>query len=560
MKGSGKSAGEWKGWKGGKRPYIRVIVPLVLMAVVPVLVIELMSEAFLVQAMKDVQIHTLQKNSSVVSQYLNNFFLNQKKESQFIISNSSMRTLLQFEYQGQAEQMDWWSKEVQDTLQNSVTYGENINYGRLIDKDGCVVASSIPQQVGMDLAQTQMYRKIMEGEPQYIEMAMDKNGDYYLKLALPLLTDGEVTGIFEKGINFQEIENYLENKKKGRDCYMFLLDANWKLLGREQRKQVILPNGTCQNEFELHSLIKGISHSAGKESGVIHYQVYEKNITAVYQRIPSLNWYVISAMDETHFIDTIDALNLSVAFVGILVGGIAAWMGYRITGRSIKSYQLLSDAFASILVDPKEVAEIKICDLPETLDYVNQTRERVRTVQNRVRALENSDSLTGLYNRWGMECVFAEEFAGKKQKLAALLLDLDSITFLNQKRGVKVGTAIAGEIGRIVKKYVGENCVAGRMSNEEFLILYYDWDGKPDPEELAEQLRSDVEDITFLEQKRVFFTASIGLYVMKEGDHFGQIYEKCSEALFQAKQLDINRIVSYEEPEHPEGSDFETES
>lgn len=537
----------WKPWKCGKQPYIKIIVAMVLMAVIPSLIIECISGAFLVRTMKDVQIRSLQNNSKVVSQYISDFFQEQKRDSQFLISNSAMRALLQFEYQGDTDQKAWWAGEVQDMLQNSVTYQANISYARLVDRDGQVVASSVPEQIGTDLKQTQMYQKMLEGDSQYTEIMVDKEGKRSLKLALPLLIDGQLIGIFEKVINFQGLEAYMNHKNVDDDSYLYLIGPSQGFFYHRQRDQMILPNGGCNDGFELEDLM-GLVSGGGKKFGMIRYRMYGKNITAAYQQIPSLNWFVVSAIDETDFVDAIDALNLSVAMAGILMGGIAAWLGYRFTNRSIKNYQALSNAFASILDDSEEVTEIKIRDLPGVLDYVNQTRERVRTVQNRVRVLEGSDCLTGLYNRLGMERVFAEELSGRKKTLAALLLDLDSVTFLNQKKRIAVGTAAASEIGRLVNGYIGEACTAGRMSNEEFMIFYYDWNKGSDPEKLAEQLCLDVEDIMFLEQNRVFLTASIGLYLIKEGDHFDQIYESCADALFQAKKEKKNRVAFYEDP------------
>lgn len=570
MRRLGGSAKGWKRWKGGKRPYVRVIISMVLMAIIPVLIIEWMSDAFLVKTMKDVQIQALQNNSKVVSQYISDFFQDQKEDAQLVISNSPMRSLLQFKYEGQADQIDRWAKKVQTMLQNSVMYETSIQYARLVDKNGCVVASSVPKQIGTNLGQTQMYCKLMDGETQYTEIMVNKNGRRSLKLALPLFTDGQVIGIFEKVINFQGIAAYLDHKKIGDDSYLYLISSNQGFLYHRQRNQMILPNSEYNDGFELESLINTVSDSWGEESGVIRYRVYGKNITAAYQVIPSLNWLVVSAMDESNFIDAVDVLNLGVAMVGILMGSIAAWLGYRFTRRSIENYQLLSNAFSSILDDTEEVTEIKIRSLPEVLDYVNQTRERVRTIQSRVRLLEGLDCLTGLYNRLGLERVYTEEIYGRKTKLAALLLDLDSISFLNEKKGMKGVTAVTGEIGHIVKNYVGENCVAGRISNEEFLLFYYNWDGEfdpngggdsnggadyggfdsdgvPNPEVLAELLRLDVEDIVFLEQERVFLTASIGLYYIQEGDCFDQIYKSCSDALLPSQNMQKNQIASCEE-------------
>lgn len=572
LRGSTKG---WKGWKGGRQPYVRVIISMVLMAIIPVLIIEWMSDAFLVKTMKDVQIQALQSNSKVISQYISDFFQDQKEDSQLVISNSPMRSLLQFKYEGQADQIDWWAKKVQTMLHNSVMYETSIQYARLVDKNGCVVASSAPKQIGTNLVQTQMYCKLMDGETQYTEIMVDKNGKRSLKLALPLFTDGQVIGIFEKVINFQGIAAYLDHKKIGDGGYLYLIGANRGFLYHRQRDQMILPNSEYNDGFELENLINTVSDSWVEESGVFRYRVYGKNITAAYQVIPSLNWLVVSAMDESNFIDAVDVLNLGVAVVGILMGSIAAWLGYRFTRRSIENYQRLSNAFSSILDDTEEVTEIKIRSLSEVLDYVNQTRERVRTVQSRVRLLEGLDCLTGLYNRLGLERVYTEEISGRKAKLAALLLDLDSISFLNEKKGMKGVTAVTGEIGceigRIVKNYVGENCVAGHISNEEFLLFYYNWDeefganggadpnegfgsnggfgsdGVPNPEALAELLRLDVEDIIFLEQERVFLTAGIGLYYIQEGDCFDQIYKNCSDALFLSQNIQKNQVLSCEE-------------
>jgi len=84
------------------------------------------------------------------------------------------------------------------------------------------------------------------------------------------------------------------------------------------------------------------------------------------------------------------------------------------------------------------------------------------------------DNLTGLYNRLVADELMKKEIDKSKRygySLSLLLLDVDGLKEVNDKKGHLEGDKILFRIGQSIKKNLRDSDIACRWGGDEFLIL-----------------------------------------------------------------------------------------
>ncbi|TKB50754.1 GGDEF domain-containing protein [Ferrimonas aestuarii] len=178
---------------------------------------------------------------------------------------------------------------------------------------------------------------------------------------------------------------------------------------------------------------------------------------------------------------------------------------------------------------------------------------RVEKQREQLHSLSQTDALTGLANRRGMEQFTEREWqrlCRARYGMAVLMMDIDDFKAYNDKYGHQAGddclVAVSREIKRVARR--GED-LACRYGGEEFCVVYVEL--KPEVAlELAESIRVKVEALhktTALIRRPV--TISIGVSVLVPGDDadkqfsgFEQLIRIADQQLYLAKQQGKNRI------------------
>jgi diguanylate cyclase (GGDEF)-like protein len=159
------------------------------------------------------------------------------------------------------------------------------------------------------------------------------------------------------------------------------------------------------------------------------------------------------------------------------------------------------------------------------------------------------DLLTGLHNRVGLEEKLGEEQSRGQstgKAFSIILADIDHISNINEKFGIKTGDQVIIRTATILTESVRKHDVAGRWSSEEFLILLPETD-VGDAKILAEKIRSRIknEKLDF-NQNRIDLSLSIGVNVCMPDMEWDKCLVKTEEFLRQAKKLGRNKLVSVE--------------
>ncbi len=161
-----------------------------------------------------------------------------------------------------------------------------------------------------------------------------------------------------------------------------------------------------------------------------------------------------------------------------------------------------------------------------------------------------TDALTGLANRRGLEKVFELERIRAKQNMvpfSVILMDIDHFKKVNDAYGHLVGDSLLKGIARILTQYLRRNDVAARFGGEEFLVVLpeTDIDGASTVAKKIQKALSRKEWKVKESGKRIgAVTVSMGVakYTMNEPQE--ALVKRADDALYQAKRSGRNQIVT----------------
>jgi diguanylate cyclase (GGDEF)-like protein len=182
-----------------------------------------------------------------------------------------------------------------------------------------------------------------------------------------------------------------------------------------------------------------------------------------------------------------------------------------------------------------------------------------------------TDPLTSLYNRRFITKHLKEEIVNmldKSSKLALIMIDIDDFKDVNDKYGHEAGDQILKTVGNILRlntrnydlvsddmqKFGKNSQYAIRYGGEEFCLILLDI-AKASAENVGERIRKAIEEHTFqYKENKIHLTVSIGVAYSENaedikisGDYVNDLSTKADQALYEAKRIGKNRVISYEQ-------------
>lgn len=167
--------------------------------------------------------------------------------------------------------------------------------------------------------------------------------------------------------------------------------------------------------------------------------------------------------------------------------------------------------------------------------------------QMRYKRDANTDSLTGLINRAGLDKILEDEIHRSHRysyPLSAILIDIDHFKEVNDTYGHQVGDMILKEFSKILSANIRDVDMLGRWGGEEFLIIcpHTDEEGV---HVIAENLRSRVEEYSFSVVGKK--TASFGIAQYDSSTLAENLFHQLDRALYCAKNMGRNQVVLYKD-------------
>ena len=174
----------------------------------------------------------------------------------------------------------------------------------------------------------------------------------------------------------------------------------------------------------------------------------------------------------------------------------------------------------------------------EELDRAHRELERLAT----------TDELTGLPNRRSLMIAARAAFERARSgdnKLAVAIVDIDHFKSVNDTYGHETGDRMLQLFAESAKRALDSSAPIGRLGGEEFAVVLPGLDAERAIAE-TEKLRQRVAAaILAVDGILIGCTVSIGVSALSTDDgEIGALLKRADVALYQAKQLGRNRVVS----------------
>ena len=187
-----------------------------------------------------------------------------------------------------------------------------------------------------------------------------------------------------------------------------------------------------------------------------------------------------------------------------------------------------------------EVSE-RTNELTRTNGELQSEIERRKALEEHLRSLAITDTLTGIYNRRKFDETLADEVRRSERygaPLSLVLLDIDFFKKINDARGHQAGDTALKMLGSFIAEKIRSHDVLARYGGEEFVILA-PGTGIEGCRKLAEKLRAGIEQHGFAEAGRI--TCSFGITEFQHGDTAESFVRRADVALYRAKKNGRNR-------------------
>lgn len=275
---------------------------------------------------------------------------------------------------------------------------------------------------------------------------------------------GFVTGsIYLKKNNI--ISELLTIKYSYKDGYMYVIDNNNRIIFHPERARI---GETVVNNT-------GLAFMNQTSSGKIRL-INSRGIDnlAGFARVPSTNWIVVSQQPTESLLAQARSILYKVGigiFLFYLLVFFIVWRLSRFISAPLHSLAKTAgnlnspDAIAQIeQVNPwyYEVYKFKLSLLLSTKNF----NEKVTELNFHV----NTDPLTGLYNRRGMD-LFTNELLKQQTRFSVIAIDIDFFKKINDHYGHDQGDLVLQKLAQIIKENFREDDICCRVGGEEFIVI-----------------------------------------------------------------------------------------
>ncbi len=191
---------------------------------------------------------------------------------------------------------------------------------------------------------------------------------------------------------------------------------------------------------------------------------------------------------------------------------------------------------------------IKPVDEGELLARV-RVQLRLKSLQDQLRRLSNTDVLTGLFNRRHIMDVLQNEFARAlryEEVVSFVLIDIDHFKSVNDTLGHQVGDDVLRHAALLFQEGLRDGDFIGRYGGEEFALVlpHTDLDGAT---AAAERYRKLIEGAAAPHGKPLTISLGVSSSTLAPVKSTDDLIRTADEALYAAKHQGRNRVVRFDQ-------------
>ena len=278
--------------------------------------------------------------------------------------------------------------------------------------------------------------------------------------------------------------------------------------------------------------------------------------------LPEIGWFDLTLMHPRILFssNTLLSMPLLYGLALVLALSLVGWLVHRwILGPISRLRASMAEVqHGNYQIDLPGIGKGEIGDLSrqftDMVKVVRDTRDgledKVKQRTEELLRLTETDLLTGLLNRRGMQKRFDQELARQSRQgeaLGLMLIDLDYFKLINDRYGHLVGDTALSAATAVIQESIRAFDHAARWGGEEFLVLL----AECNEDALlgaAERIRAGIEGLSVPYSKGVFhFTASVGVYYANAPEDQEDLLRKADKALYLAKDSGRNCVRRYAE-------------
>ncbi|WP_407303840.1 diguanylate cyclase [Acinetobacter sp.] len=330
------------------------------------------------------------------------------------------------------------------------------------------------------------------------------------------------------------IQKMLSTDYDFKKSYMYVIDPHNRIIFHPDPSRIgeeILNNNGLDHMVRTHRGSVRLINSRGVEN------------LAGFAYIPSLNWVVVSQQPTEELLKQANIILLKVS-VGILIFYLFIFFIVWKMSRFISSPLNSLAKMASMLNQPDIQDKIKQVDpwYFEVLKFRTSLLLSSQTFSEKITELRqhvNTDPLTGLYNRRGMN-IFLKELVSVKRDFAVLAIDIDFFKNVNDSYGHDQGDEILKTLASFMKSNFRDEDVCCRYGGEEFIVLMTTADPKV-AYNAAERLRKTMESSNINSIGPI--TLSVGIaFWPQNSDDVREVFKMADNKLYEAKNRGRNCV------------------
>ena len=167
--------------------------------------------------------------------------------------------------------------------------------------------------------------------------------------------------------------------------------------------------------------------------------------------------------------------------------------------------------------------------------------------KNKFQILAHTDSLTGIYNRYGFD-ELAEQMITKnpEAKFVAVLLDIDDFKFVNDIYGHVYGDNALKSLADSMKAFFPSGALLGRNGGDEFVILLKDY-SYDDVKEKLQQFTMAPKTFSYKGKEHQFYISLGYAEYPTFASNRSQLMRCADAALYEIKLHGKNGCMAYKE-------------
>lgn len=175
---------------------------------------------------------------------------------------------------------------------------------------------------------------------------------------------------------------------------------------------------------------------------------------------------------------------------------------------------------------------------------IRKINKELAEARQKAEKLSLYDTLSGLYNRRGIEPMITYEMNRKKRfgsPVSLLIVDIDHFKDVNDTYGHDIGDIVLKQIAHTLQTNRRSTDIPARWGGEEFITLLSDTK-ESQAIMIAERLRTACSNLVFNECRSV--TVSVGVAEFQNDETFESWFKRADSALYTAKTTGRNKTAA----------------